>query len=161
VAFGASQFAFEQQMGNAGRAFQAGMFHDIGKTLALRALASLMISGEVPSPLPAAVVDEVLERVHVEVGFTLHRHWGLPDHLASICLHHHDPEISAALQHQDFHTLRMASGLHRLILAPGDTARLGELRQSIRATDMVRRNVRHLYGEMHKHVERVKVLFPS
>jgi len=120
-----------------------------------------MISGEVPSPLPAAVVDEVLERVHVEVGFTLHRHWGLPDHLASICLHHHDPEISAALQHQDFHTLRMASGLHRLILAPGDTARLGELRQSIRATDMVRRNVRHLYGEMHKHVERVKVLFPS
>ena len=161
VAFGASQFAFEQQMGNAGRAFQAGMFHDIGKSLALRALAALMISGEVPSPMPKAVVDEVLEQVHVEVGFALHRHWNLPDYLASICLHHHDLEISAALQHQDFHILRMASGLHRLILAPGDTGRLGELRQSIRATDMVRRNVKHLHTEMVKHVDRVKVLFPA
>ena len=161
IAFGASQFAFEQQLGSASRAFQAGMFHDIGKSLALRSLAALVISGEVPSPLPDAVVDEVLERVHVEVGYTLHRHWSLPDHLANLCLHHHDAEVSAALEHQDFHTLRMASGLHRLILDPENPDRLGELRQSIRATDMVRRNVKHLHTEMLRHVDRVKVLFPA
>ena len=161
VAFWSSQFAFEQQMGHANRAFQAGMFHDIGKPLALRSLASLVLSGEVAAPIPDAVVNEVLERVHVEVGVRLHHLWGLPDHLADVCLHHHDPEVPPPLENQDLHTLRLATGLHRLIQDPTRPERLDELRQSIRATNLVRRNVKHLHTQMARQVDRVKVLFPT
>ena len=91
TAFGASQFAFDQQIGRADHAFLSGMFHDIGKTLALRSLAALIFSGQVATPLPDRVVDEVLERVHVEIGCDLHEYWGLPGYLTTICRHHHDP----------------------------------------------------------------------
>ena len=161
VAFWSSQFAFEQQVGHANRAFQAGMFHDIGKPVALRSLAALVLSGQVPAPVPDPVVSEVLERVHVEVGYALHHLWGLPDHLAEVCLHHHDPEVPAPLENQDLHTLRLATGLHRLIQDPAHPARLDELRQSIRATNLVRRNVKHLHAEMARQVDRVRVLFPT
>jgi len=161
VAFGASQFAFEQHVGRPDHAFLAGMFHDMGKSLALRTLAALVIAGEVSPELPAPVVDEVLERVHVEIGCALHELWGLPAHLGGICLHHHDPEVPADPDHMDLHILRMVSGIHRLVKDPSDARRLDETRQSLAAMRLVRRGAHLLYREMGQHAERVKVLFPS
>jgi HD-like signal output (HDOD) protein len=159
VAFGASQFAFEQQVGRADRAFLAGMFHDLGKSLALRSLANLMIQGQVRADTPPEVVDEVLERVNVEIGTAVHDVWGLPSHLKEICLHQHDPVVPAEPEAMETHILRMAAGVHRLVKDPLDGRRLEELRQSIEAMRMVRRGVRLLHKEMTEHVERVKVLF--
>ena len=161
VAFGASQFAFEQNVGRADRAFLAGMFHDMGKSLALRALAAQVISGRVPSPIPDPVIDEVLERVHVEVGCALHELWGLPPHLRDICQRHHDPEVPADQDSIDVHVLRMVSGTHRLVKDPLDPKRLDETRQSIQAMRLIRRGVKLLHKEMGEHMERVKVLFPA
>ncbi len=161
VAFGASQFAFEQNVGRADRAFLAGMFHDLGKSLALRSLAALVIAGEVEVPLPDAVVDEVLERVHVEIGTAVHGIWGLPAHLQDICRRHHDPFVPDGPDDMEIHILRMVSGIHRLVKDPTDLRRLDETRQSIAAMRLVRRGVGLLHREMEQQVERVKVLFPA
>ena len=160
VAFGASQFAFEQQVGRPDRVFQAGMFHDIGKSLALRSLAALTISGQVPPDLPSRVVDDVLERVHVEVGCVLHQVCGLPAHLAGLCRDHHLPDIPDDPEHMDLHLLRTVSGIHRLVLDPQDTRHLDETRHSLRAMRLVRRGAKLLYRELTGQTARVAVLFP-
>jgi HD-like signal output (HDOD) protein len=161
VAFGASQFAFEQGVGRADRAFLAGMFHDIGKSVALRSLAALVIQGQVPPEISPPVVDEVLERVHVEIGAALHDLWSLPPHLKEICLHHHDAQVPGDPDSQEIHILRLAEGLHRLVKDPGDARRLAETRQSISAMRLIRRHVKLLHREMEEHHRRVRVLFPT
>jgi len=161
VAFGASQFAFDQKVGRADHAFLAGMFHDIGKTLALRSLAALVLDGQVAGPLPDPVVDTVLERVHVEIGCDLLRLWGLPEYLTVICQHHHDPEVASGLEHLDIHILRLVEGLHRLVLDPTDACRLDETRQSLQAMGLVRRHVQRVWADMAVQTERVRVLFPA
>lgn len=160
VAFGASQFAFEQGIGKADQAFLAGMFHDLGRTQALRALAALTVSGELPPP-PPEVVDAVLDRVGVDLGVRLHALWGLPEHLREICRRQHDPDLPAGLEWLDAHLLRLAAGLHRLVRQPEGPVRLGEARQSIAALGLVKRNVRRMHQVMADQDERVKVLFPA
>lgn len=161
VAFGASQFAFEQQAGRADRAFLGGMFHDIGKSIALRSLANLVIQGKVPPGLPDPVVDEVLERVHLEIGVTLHDLWALPPALREVCLHHHDPGLPEDPASQEVHVIRLAEGLHRLVKDPADARRLAETRQSLQAMHLSRRGAHLLHREMAQHAARVKVLFPA
>lgn len=161
VAFGASQFAFEQNVGRADRAFLAGMFHDLGKSVALRSLASMILAGEVPPGPGEPVVDALLERVHVEIGAALHDHWALPPQLREICLHHHDAEVPDDPGSLEIHVIRLAEGVHRLVKDPGDARRLEETRQSIRAMRLERRGVRLLHREMEDHAARVKVLFPA
>jgi HD-like signal output (HDOD) protein len=161
VALGASQFAFEQQVGRADHAFLVGMFHDIGKTLALRSLARLVLNGEVTPPLPDPVVDAVLEEVHLEIGCELHRIWGLPEYLTQVCGHHHDPEVPAGLEHLDVHILRLVEGLHRLVLDPGDLDRLDETRQSLHAMGLTQRNAQRIWRDLGVHQERVLELFPG
>ena len=161
IAFGSSQFAFEQHVGRADRAFQAGMFHDIGKTLALQSLATLDSSGATPGLLPAPVVDAVLERVHVEAGCALIRAWHLPAHLAEHCQHHHDKEVPDTLEHTDLHTLRLASGLYRLVLDPASADRLDETRQSLRALGLSRRATQRFHADLLEQAQRVAVMFPA
>ena len=161
VAFGASQFAFEQHVGRPDRVFQAGMFHDIGKSLALRSLAALIIAGKVGQDLPPRVVEEVLERVHVETGCVLHQVCALPAHMAELCRDHHLAEVPDDLDHMELHLLRMVSGIHRLVLDPQDTRHLAETRQSLKAMRLVRRGARLLYREMAAQTERVALLFPA
>jgi len=161
VAFGASAFTFEQQAGRAEHAFLSGMFHDIGKSIALRALAALTHGGRVALPLAEGVVDEVLERVHVEIGGDLHLVWGLPDYLTRVCLRHHDFEIPASLEFRDIHNLRLVEGFHRLLLDPGDVRRLHETRQSLQAVELSYRSASRLYADMKVQIERVQVMFSS
>jgi HD-like signal output (HDOD) protein len=160
VAFGASQFAFEQSVGRADRAFLAGMFHDMGKSLALRSLAALAIQGQASGPIAPAVVDEVLERVHVELGCSVIATWGLPPHLQELCARHHAPQVADDLEHMELHVLRMVSGIHRLVRDPLDGRRLAETRQSIEAMRLVRRGVKRLHKDLGAQIERVQVLFP-
>ncbi len=161
VAFSASQYAFELDAGRADRAFLAGMFHAIGKSLALRSLANLAISGALPEVPPGPVVDEVLERIHVEIGIVLHDLWGLPAHLKEVCRRQHEPVIPDDPGHADLHLLRLAAGLHRLALDPEDGTRLAETRQSLGALRLARRGARLHWREMQAQIERVKVMFPA
>lgn len=159
VAFGASAFTFEQQVGRADHAFLSGMFHDIGKSIALRSLADLIHEGQVDLPIADGVVDEVLERVHVEVGGDLHLLWGLPEYLTRICLRHHDFEVPTGMEFWDIHILRLAEGFHRLLLDPGDCRGLHETRQSLQAVGFSYLSALRLYVLMKDQIERAQLLF--
>lgn len=159
VAFGASAFTFEQQVGRAEHAFLSGMFHDIGKSIALRSLAALVHEGRVELPLADAVVDELLERIHVEVGGDLHLVWGLPDYLTRVCLRHHEFETPIGPEFMDLHILRLVEGFHNLLLEPQETRYLHETRQSLQALNLSHRSALRLYVDMRAQAERVQLLF--
>lgn len=161
AAFGAAAFTFELQVGRPDHAFLSGMFHDIGKSVALRSLVDLIHDGQVELPISGEVVDEVLERVHVEVGGDLHLLWGLPDYLTRSCLRHHDFEVPTSMDFWDIHILRLAEGFHRLVLDPGNCCGLHETRQSLQAMGLSYLSALRLYVLTKEEMERVKVLFSA
>lgn len=110
----ASWLARKLKLGAEPRAFMAGMLHDIGKPTALRALATMRVSGKVDARLADEDVDAILERVHVEIGADLHESWRLPSYLSTICARHHEAQIPAGKLLEDLHIVRVASGTHAL-----------------------------------------------
>lgn len=161
IAFASREFAERAQLGNPHQLFLGGMFHDIGHTLSLRALAALMISGQVPRDLPALALDALLERTHLEMGTTAHRIWNLPAHLARLCAHHHDPVVPAWVDQQDLHVLRVVSGLNHLALDPNDPSHAPETRQSLQALQIDRAQARELFERVQEHRVIVEGMFPA
>jgi HD-like signal output (HDOD) protein len=117
-AFAASWLAERCKIPKPDRAFSAGMLHDVGMALALRSLSSLQIGGRVPSALPEAVIDGVLERTHVELGSEMHVAWSLPPYLTETCVHHHDPVVEDLPDNRILHVIRVVSGLTILRVRP-------------------------------------------
>jgi HD-like signal output (HDOD) protein len=109
-----SWLARKLKVGAEARSFMGGMLHDIGKPTALRALATMRVSGTITARLPDADVEAVLERVHVEIGTELHESWRLPSYLSTICARHHEAAIPAGKLLEDLHVVRVASGTHAL-----------------------------------------------
>jgi HD-like signal output (HDOD) protein len=70
-------------------AFLAGLLHDIGKLLILRALEDIGAKAAGGQELPKALVDEVLDSLHCGLGFELMKHWNLPDQYCTIGRDHH------------------------------------------------------------------------
>ena len=161
IAFFSSQFAYEEQVGRADRAFLLGMFHDIGVSIALRSLAALEMSGRLPVGIPPELVDKVLDRIHIEVGCAVHTIWSLPGYLAEWCLQQHDPVLAAVEEKAELHILRIASGFHRLWLDPADPRHLEETRQSLGALRIDRRHAARIFLQVGQQLERVRVMFPA
>jgi HD-like signal output (HDOD) protein len=160
IAFASREFSEQTQLGLPHQVFLAGMFHDIGHTLSLRALSALMIAGKVPKDLPPLAMDALLERTHIEMGAEAHRIWNLPPYLASLCAQHHDPEIPAWADRQDLHILRAVSGLNRLAMDPNDPSHAAETRQSLQALGIARAQAGALFERIVGHRELVKEMFP-
>lgn len=118
VARAGSELARVRKLGDPGRIFLGGMLHDVGKSLALRSLAALVLAGRVPRP-DAVAVDRVLHHVHVLLGAEAHREWGLPAGLAAIAEWHHLPEIASGPDQVELHVVRLASALELLRSSPG------------------------------------------
>ena len=69
--------------------YLAGLLHDIGKLLALKA-ADHLAEANSDFEITAESVDEVLEAVHPELGFSVLTQWRLPDSICKAVLSHHD-----------------------------------------------------------------------
>jgi HD-like signal output (HDOD) protein len=148
-AFAASWLCGELAVGRPDRAFLGGMFHDIGKTVALRTLSTLMIRGRLQSRVPDAVVDRVLEDVHIDLGVSLLAAWQLPEYLTNICLRHHDPRVPEVPDYADLHVVRVVSTLSLLRGGEADAnLPLDPLQQSLSALRMTREQTRKLYAHM-------------
>jgi HD-like signal output (HDOD) protein len=111
----ASWLARRVKLGSEPRAFMAGLLHDIGKPTALRALATMRMSGKVNGKLADRDIEAILEKVHVEIGTDLHESWRLPSYLSTICARHHEAAIPAGKLLEDLHVVRVASGTHALL----------------------------------------------
>jgi putative nucleotidyltransferase with HDIG domain len=114
TAFGAGWLAMELRKGKVDRAFLGGMFHDIGKTAALRSLSALILNGTVEPPVSAAFIELVLERAHVAMGKELSEIWQLPSFVHSICATHHEEALAADVDHVEHHIVRVVSGINEI-----------------------------------------------
>jgi HD-like signal output (HDOD) protein len=115
-------------------AFLAGMLHDIGKSIALRSVAALIREKRLAIDASDAVIDRVLERVHVTVGREVHDAWQLPPYSMAICAQHHHGSPPVGPEWLDLHAVRLVSAVHLLRTEPrGHLSAPLELQQSAQA----------------------------
>jgi HD-like signal output (HDOD) protein len=87
----AAQLAGKQDRSAQEAAFLGGLFHDVGKAVALRAIEALVGSGKLAAP-SELVIDEALQRLHAYPGDEFYRKWTLPEPLMELCARHHQLE---------------------------------------------------------------------
>lgn len=160
IAFAAREFSEQSQLGQPHQLFLAGLFHDIGHTLSLRVLASLMVAGQVPKNLPFTPLNALCERTHVEMGAIAVATWNLPAYLRTICADHHRSTASGWVDQQNLHILRVVSGLNRLVVDATNPSHASETRQSLEALGLDRAKAWGLFQRVMVHRERVKEMFP-
>jgi HD-like signal output (HDOD) protein len=73
------------------QSFVAGLLHDTGKLLVLRAVDYLETHGGTDITPP--VMDELMTVLHTELGHRTLASWSLPEPICYSALHHHDEEI--------------------------------------------------------------------
>jgi HD-like signal output (HDOD) protein len=156
TAMTASWLADHKRLPQSERAFSGGLFANIGKLVALRALSALVLDGRVPHPLPELVINRILDVVHVQVGADFHKRWSLGPELHQICSMHLDAEVPLGPQYAALHLVRVASGLDELRIDPVMNAGVApETRQSVRALGLSKADVTALVaklGEIAGHV---------
>ena len=89
-AFAARRLA-DQVSADLGQAFLAGLLHDCGNLLVLRALDHLEETGELELAPTDALRREMMERLHCELGHSALVAWNLPEPLPTLVLRHEDP----------------------------------------------------------------------
>jgi HD-like signal output (HDOD) protein len=116
------------------RVYLGGLLHDLGRTVGLRAVAELILEGQLPVPAFHPLLEPALDRVHVPLGVAAYRSLGLPDFLTVMAEHHHDPTLGFDDALVDLHIVRLVAALDELRLTPtrGHRAAL-EVVQSARA----------------------------
>lgn len=77
-------------------AFIAGLLHDVGKLLVLKALISVMENDKDTIRLTKIVADEFLDAMHAEYGFSLLKKWNLPEIYCDVCKDHHLPRYDTS-----------------------------------------------------------------
>ncbi|MFM2419474.1 MAG: hypothetical protein RL385_4197 [Pseudomonadota bacterium] len=94
TAFATADIVAKQQRRASDEAFLSGLFHDVGKVVALRAISAMTVAGEWPN-ISDDLLDEVLHRVHGLHGEALYAQWTLPSALLQVCAMHHRLEACA------------------------------------------------------------------
>lgn len=120
TAIAASGLSLEFREGHSDRAFTGGLLHDIGKSLALRSLAGLVLDEGLELSVGDPKLLRVVERVHVELGMMAHELWKLPPCLRLLAERHHQrgADVEVSLGRVDFHAVRLVSGLILFRSAP-------------------------------------------
>lgn len=141
-----------------GRAFLAGMLHDIGKTLALRGFGRLITAGVFKGIDPAAVVGPALEATHVELGLRLARAWNLPAPVVRACAEHHAPQHGPQ-EDRELHVVRIASALASLRVDRGwSLDRVREAQESAALLGFDRRRLRATAAQVRELAARAEAL---
>jgi HD-like signal output (HDOD) protein len=157
VGSAAASVAMRHPGARSDRVYLGGLLHDVGKGLALRALARLVLDGGEPEPDPSRL-ERVLERVHVEIGDQAIKAWALPTYLALICSRHHDEVVPSDAEFLELHLVRLASAVAAL-REPTFSARAArEIVQSSAALRLDAYEVRALRAELRQAEERAAAL---
>ncbi len=159
-AMAAAQLSLDVHQGRTADAFMGGLFHDIGKSIALRSVCALVLSGRTRLHPDDPAIDRLLEAAHVEVGTEMHDTWGLPAGLRRICAAHHQPDVPLTPDTVELHLVRVASGFAALRVAPhlaGDYA--GQVAQSLGALGLGAAVLPNLRKRIDQQAQRVSAMF--
>jgi len=77
----------------ANEAFMAGLFHDIGKLLVLRALDELGVSNGEIGALGEDQIIRILDSLHVNAGCFLMKKWNMPEIFQTVVRDHHRKDL--------------------------------------------------------------------
>ena len=82
-----------EAMSNEG--FTAGLLHDVGKLCILKIVDGMVASREIDTSPPDTVINEVMESLHTDQGFSLMRQWNLPEKYRLVARDHHLPDMDS------------------------------------------------------------------
>lgn len=156
AAGGAAFLAMERAVGRSDLAYLGGMLHDVGKSLALGAMAGLALDNKAPREIDPEVLFHVLEDLHVELGAEAHERWALPQYLTALCASHHDANVPNHPSQAEVHLVRVVSGLLALRSRPQPLERVAELVQSLQVLGLTPVQTRALDAELRKSMARVR-----
>lgn len=111
-AFAAAQLAKTRGHAAQEAAFLGGLFHDVGKAVALRAVETIQHAGRLPA-VDVDVIDEVLHRIHAYPGEEFYDKWTLPEALMELCASHHQLD-SVDVSDPTFYTVALVSSFDTL-----------------------------------------------
>ena len=77
----------------AAESFMGGLLHDIGQLALLKVLDDIHRNKESKAPLSDTLINEILDRMHEDVGYQLMKSWCLPDAYCSIAINHHKEDF--------------------------------------------------------------------
>ena len=69
--------------------FIAGLLHDVGKLYVLKVVDDMKASGEIENLPSDTVINEVMQQLHTDQGYSLLLHWNLPEKYCQIARDHH------------------------------------------------------------------------
>jgi HD-like signal output (HDOD) protein len=113
-AFAASFVALQHQRSSSDGIFLAGMLHDLGKSLGLRALASLLISGAVSGVPDDNSVETLLSRNRAAIGAIALAKFNMSESLVALCARQDDENLPEAAEWSDAHIVRLVSAFNEL-----------------------------------------------
>jgi len=134
------------------QAFTIGLMHDIGKPVLAWILDEVIQEHFRGRADFNELAPEIFHLLHGRVGATIVRHWKLPNKLAAIVAHHHDPAPPPKLR-QALRMLRLANLLY-------ETWR--STRKPMHESEKVRSHPRiaRAFDDPHK-VERMVRIYPA
>jgi HD-like signal output (HDOD) protein len=73
--------------------FIAGLLHDVGKLYVLKIIDDMKASGEIKNLPSEIVINEVMQQLHTDQGYSLMAQWNLPEKYCQIARDHHRAEL--------------------------------------------------------------------
>ena len=161
-AFTVSFIAMERARAASEGVFLAGMLHNIGKSLALRSLSGLLISGELPSIPNDEAIEAILQRTRVPVGVSALTTFNMPVQLIALCRHQDDTPLPATRENAEAHWVRLVSSLNELRMGTLATKLpLQVLLDSMQALGVSVDGVMAIARQLSEHSAEVGLLFSS
>lgn len=77
----------------AAECFMSGLLHDIGQLALLKVLDDIHKNQEISTAFSQTLVDEILARMHSDVGYQLLKSWSLPEAYCLVAANHHAEEF--------------------------------------------------------------------
>jgi HD-like signal output (HDOD) protein len=161
-AFTIAFVTMERNRGVSEGIFLAGMLHNIGKSLALRSLAALIIGGDLGGVPRDEAIESILGRTRVPIGVAALTAFNLPEHLIELCRHQDDDPLPATKEWADLHYVRVVSALNEIRMEGTDTEpQLRWLRDSMQAVGLQPADILKIARQLSDFAEQVAVLFSS
>ncbi len=82
--------------GLAHETFIAGLLHDVGKLYVLKVVDDMKASGEIENLPSDTVIDELMQQLHTDQGYTLMAQWNLPEKYCQVARDHHLAEFDGS-----------------------------------------------------------------